>query len=343
VRSSILRLGFLLTLNLHASQPAAALGAPELAVVINELDAVSVRTGEYYARVRQIPGANVLRVRIDNPGSTLSESEFATLQAELDARTPAGVQGYALTWVHPWRVECMSITTAVAAGFDRRWCSDGCIPTRLNPYFNSDSRRPRDDLKLRPTMSVAANDFEGAKALIDRGLAASARASAGKAPPGKAYLLSTDDAARNVRAPGYGDAKLMVAGRVPVEILHAPALQGRNDVLFYFIGAMHVPELLSNRFVPGAVGDHLTSTGGNLLGMGQMSALRWLEAGATGSYGTVVEPCNFTAKFPNVGLMMRRYLGGETLLEAYWKSVAMPGQGIFVGEPLATIAARPAP
>ena len=26
---------------------------------------------------------------------------------------------------------------------------------------------------------------------------------------------------------------------------------------------------------------------------------------------------------------------GETLIEAYWKSVLMPGQGIFIGEPLA--------
>jgi hypothetical protein len=34
---------------------------------------------------------------------------------------------------------------------------------------------------------------------------------------------------------------------------------------------------------------------------------------------------------------MRRYLDGETLLEAYWKSVAMPGQGIFIGDPLATV------
>lgn len=28
-------------------------------------------------------------------------------------------------------------------------------------------------------------------------------------------------------------------------------------------------------------------------------------------------------------------LGCEMLIEAYWKSVAMPGQGIFIGEPLA--------
>jgi uncharacterized protein (TIGR03790 family) len=66
-----------------------------------------------------------------------------------------------------------------------------------------------------------------------------------------------------------------------------------------------------------------------------MSVLRWLEAGATASYGTVAEPCNFTTKFPQPALAIARYTRGETVLEAYWKSVAMPGQGVFVGEPLA--------
>jgi hypothetical protein len=41
-------------------------------------------------------------------------------------------------------------------------------------------------------------------------------------------------------------------------------------------------------------------------------------------------------------MLLRRYLAGETLIEAYWKSVAMPGQGIFIGEPLAApFRARP--
>ena len=66
-----------------------------------------------------------------------------------------------------------------------------------------------------------------------------------------------------------------------------------------------------------------------------MSALRWLEAGATGSYGTVVEPCNLLGKFPNPGLVMESYAAGRTLLEAYWQSVQQPGEGIFIGEPLA--------
>jgi uncharacterized protein (TIGR03790 family) len=66
-----------------------------------------------------------------------------------------------------------------------------------------------------------------------------------------------------------------------------------------------------------------------------MSAIAWLEQGATASYGSISEPCNHVEKFPNISVLMSRYLRGETIMEAYWKSVAMPGQGLFVGEPLA--------
>ena len=124
-------------------------------------------------------------------------------------------------------------------------------------------------------------------------------------------------------------------GNVTMRHIRAPFLQGRDDVLFYFIGATRVPHLDSNRFVPGAIADHLTSTGGKLTGSAQMNSLRWLQAGATGSYGAVVEPCNFPGKFPNPWVVIKHYTQGETLLEAYWKSVRMPGQGIFIGEPLA--------
>ena len=112
-------------------------------------------------------------------------------------------------------------------------------------------------------------------------------------------------------------------------------LRDAGDVLFYFIGKDRVEGLETLGFLPGAIADHLTSAGGEMPDSGQMSALRWLEAGATGSYGTVVEPCNLPQKFPNPAIVIGRYLRGETLIEAYWKSVLMPGQGIFIGEPLA--------
>jgi len=120
-----------------------------------------------------------------------------------------------------------------------------------------------------------------------------------------------------------------------VEQLEQGALFDATDVLFYFIGTTRVEGLDTLGFVPGAIADHLTSHGGHLSDSGQMSSLRWLEAGATGSYGTVVEPCNFLDKFPHPAIVMGRYVRGETLIEAYWKSVAMPGQGWFIGEPLA--------
>jgi uncharacterized protein (TIGR03790 family) len=97
----------------------------------------------------------------------------------------------------------------------------------------------------------------------------------------------------------------------------------------------------TNRFLPGAVADHLTSFAGMLTDSPQMSSLRWLAAGATGSYGTVVEPCNLLGKFPYVPVLMAHYLAGETLVEAYWKSVAMPGQGLLIGEQLAAPYRKP--
>lgn len=314
----------------EAAAPETILTANELAVIVNDADPLSVSIGDYYRRKRSIPPGNLLHVRIDADRVALSAQEFLALRSAVMARTPAHVQAYALTWVKPFRVECMSITTAFAAGYNQAFCSTGCKPTQLSPYFNSESRRPYDDIGWRPAMSIAALDLDQARQLIDRGAAAGRSAAVGKA-----YLLETDDAARNVRARTYPDAKRMVDSLIDVEITHAPALREKRDVMFYFIGATRVADLGTNRFLPGAVADHLTSAGGDLTGHGQMSSLRWLEAGATGSYGTVVEPCNLLGKFPNPGLLMRRYLDGETLLEAYWKSVAMPGQGLFIGDPLA--------
>ena len=37
---------------------------------------------------------------------------------------------------------------------------------------------------------------------------------------------------------------------------------------------------------------------------------------------------------------MQAYLGGASLIEAYWKSVARPGEGLFIGEPLTAPFAR---
>jgi uncharacterized protein (TIGR03790 family) len=108
-----------------------------------------------------------------------------------------------------------------------------------------------------------------------------------------------------------------------------------RDALAYFTGATRVEELPRITFRPGAVADHLTSAGGVLDGGRQMSSLEWLRQGATASYGSVSEPCNHREKFPSPRVFLRHYLRGDSAIEAYWKSVLMPGQGLFIGEPLA--------
>jgi len=255
-----------------------------------------------------------------------SAEDFA---ARVEAALPSGVQALALAWTRPYRVACMSVTTAFAFGFDPAFCAEGCRRTRPSPYFDSPSAVPFHDLHVRPAMLLAGSSVAHAKATIDRGVAAD-----GTFPPGTAYLLSTSDRARNARASRYGQ---VTALSLPIRVrrVDADELRDVRDVLFYFTGLKSVAGLETLRFRPGAIADHLTSTGGVLDGADQMSALRWLDAGATASYGAVIEPCNFAAKFPQPAVVIARYTHGESLIEAYWKSVAWPGQGVFVGEPLA--------
>jgi len=301
-----------------------------LAIIVNDADPLSRRIGAYYAQQRHIPENNLIHVSFASGRSGMTRGEFAQVMATVNARVPPSVEAYALAWTRPYRVGCMSITTAFAAGYDEAFCARGCKATRPSPYFDTSSRRPHEDFGWRPAMLLAGTGFDDVKALIDRGVAAD-----GTRPPGTGYLVSTNDAARNVRSRFYPGIVLMQSDRFRFKLIQTNTVRYRVNIMFYFTGLARVAGIDTNRFLPGAIADHLTSSGGQLTDSRQMSSLRWLEAGATGSYGTVVEPCAFTQKFPRPDIVIDRYLDGETLLEAYWKSVAWPGQGVFIGEPLA--------
>ena len=315
-----------------AMQPASALDAGTLGVVINDADPYSVAVGRYYVERRSIPARNVLHVSFP-VARHMSPEGFATLRQRLERDMPASVQALALAWTAPYRVGCMSVTSAFAFGYDPRSCVTGCRLTPHSAYFDSDSKLPYTELGVRPAMLLAGSTLKAARFTIDQGIAADA-----SRLDGTAYLLSTTDAARNVRAAGFPAALRLARGDFHVDIRRADELRDANDVLFYFTGLSRVAALETLRFRAGAIADHLTSNGGELIDSPQMSALDWLDAGATASFGTVVEPCAFPQKFPQPAIVMRRYLAGETLIESYWKSVASPSQGVFIGEPLARIA-----
>ncbi|MRR59142.1 MAG: TIGR03790 family protein [Deltaproteobacteria bacterium] len=310
--------------------PPTGLQPHEVAILVNDDDPLSRQVGIYYQKARRIPDANLIRMHFTPGQDALSKEQFIPLKAEIDRRTPSHVQAFAVAWTTPYRVGCMSLTSALALGYDEKYCSKTCGPTAPSPYFNSTTQQPASQLGLRPAMMLAGTDFTQVKALIDRGVAADSTF-----PAGRAYLLNTSDKNRSVRATYFKITAKEFGHALPVEILDADAIENRQDVLFYFTGLAVVPKLDTLRFLPGALADHLTSAGGQLTGSSQMSSLRWLEAGATASYGTVVEPCNHLQKFPFPAIAMAHYLRGATAIEAYWKSVAWPGEGVFIGEPLA--------
>ncbi len=322
--------------------PRASLAAADLAILVAQGDALSEAVALAYQRARGIPAANIVRLAVPAGGDSVSDSDFATLKAEIDRRLPPGVQASLVTWTQPSRVQgagcAMGITSALAFGYNPALCG-GCARTQASAYYDSDTTRPYSDLRIRPAMMLGTPTLEAALALIQRGLAAE-----GSAPGGTGWLLRTADAARSVRWTDYPalPAAWRATPGLDLRFLDASdasapqELSGQADVLFYFTGATRLVQLESNRFLPGAVADHLSSFAGHLPdARGQMPATAWLAAGATASYGTVEEPCNHAEKFPRASVLIEHYLRGATLIEAYWKSVAWPGQGLFLGDPLA--------
>jgi len=337
-------IGQTLTLTL----PASGLSAADLAVVVAEGDAVSEAAGAAYLAARGVPAANLIKVKVNTGSQNLTAADFALLKADIDAKLPAGIQALLLAWGAPSRVNgscSMSITSAMTLGFDARWCSgtpvsstNGCQPTAASPLYDSETRRPQADLQLRPTMMLSTTTLAAAQTLINRGVAADA-----SQPAGDGWLVRTTDADRSVRWTDFNALPTAWSGALTLNYLDnsvgpasANSLSGKSGVLFYLTGLASVANLSTLQFRPGALADTLTSTGGVLpSGGGQMPVTAWLDAGATASYGTVEEPCNLQQKFSRASVLIDQYWRGATAIEAYWKAVQWPGQGLFIGEPLA--------
>lgn len=328
--------------------PRASVTASELGLIVNTQDPISVELAAYYQIKRGITAANTVKLSFPANADVMKPADFSALKAKVDAALGPGVQVLALTWYRPYRVGCMSITSAFALGYGAAYCNDkavsgkSCGVTAPVKYYMSDSTRPFSDFKIRPAMAIASVTAAQGKQVIDRGLAAEATL-----PPGTGWMVRTTDKARSVRYTQFQTSVTQLGHSAGITLNYidngngsssANLISGKKQVLFYFTGLTSVGLLTSNTYRPGAVADHLTSFGGKLVPpgtAGQMSAMRWLEAGLTGSYGTVVEPCNYSQKFPDTRIFMPYYFRGNTLVEAYWKSVSWPGEGVFIGDPLA--------
>ena len=335
--------------------PRSSIQASEIAVLINDNDPQSVEVANYYQQVRKIPSRNMIHLNFDQdkiyPGLTsnngIDPTEFAALKAQVDAAAGPAIQAFVVAWSRPFRIARFnyyptnySVTSAFAFGIDTpSLTSNNCSAMPVNRYFGSSSTAPYTDFGVRPTMMLAGQSAASVKATIDKGFKADRTL-----PKGDGWFVRTADSVRS--RPRMQDFQTTVQNWNRPDALTLTYYDystngGRSEVknaaniLFYQTGSANVSGLNTNTYVPGALADHLTSNGGNLFGTEQMSALRWLEAGVTASYGTVTEPCAYADKFPAASVLVKSYFRGNTALEAYTKSVRQPSQGIFVGDPLA--------
>jgi uncharacterized protein (TIGR03790 family) len=315
---------------LAGAPPASGLQPAQLAIVINDDEPNSVTVGEYYRQARDIPARNVVHVNIPGKPRKLTADQFHHLTNVIESQLPAGIEAVLMVWTAPYAVECNSITSAFTLGFDPGLCDKPCEPSKPSPYYNAASSRPHKDFGIRLSMLLPTESVDDAKALIMRG-----KASGFRVQPATAYYLVTSDAARNSRSMYFPRSMVLPQQQLTIRNLRADSIADVKDIMIYQTGRVKVEQLDTLQFLPGALADHLTSAGGDLLATAQMSSLRWLEAGATASYGSVSEPCNYWQKFPQPTVLLKHYLGGATAIEAYWRSVAWPAQGLFIGEPLA--------
>jgi uncharacterized protein (TIGR03790 family) len=328
-------------------------------VVVNQNSANSLQLGNDYCEQRGVPPQNLFRMTGWTGGSiNWQQSDFESylLNPLLDMISSRGLTNQAeivlLSMDIPYRVingdSENGTTSALFYGFKTNTTPPPGTPDTCslpddstNSYAFSELPFTLAEPETASTNSFLAvmltdNSLIGAESTLRRGVASDS-----SFPPQTVYLEKTTDTARNVRFILFDNAVQECRARGDGEVTRT------NSDFTAFTNALGLDTGLSylslptNAFVPGAVADSLTSFGGEIFEFsGQTPLLAFLEAGACASYGTVVEPCNYTYKFPDP--MVYFYQNrGFCLAEAYYQSLANPYEGLIVGEPLSAPFARP--
>ena len=117
---------FAVAAEMRVGLPRTGLVSDDLAVIVNDDDPLSQQIGSYYQKARGIPAANMIHLNFKPGHSSLTKEEFLQLKSVIDQVTPDHVQAYAIAWTSPYRVGCMSLTSALAFGYNEKYCSQKC-------------------------------------------------------------------------------------------------------------------------------------------------------------------------------------------------------------------------
>ncbi len=169
-------------------------------------------------------------------------------------------------------------------------------------------------------------------AMIDRGVAVD-----GTFPTGTFYFMETTDPARSGPRDGYytATAAAIVAEGGQAQHLYADLPIGQHDCAGIMTGRATLDiDGADMTLIDGSFADHLTSYAGNFSSSSQTKMSRWISKGASGTSGTVEEPCNYPGKFIHAEFHLI-YYKGMSLGEAWLRKMAYaPFQSLLLGDPL---------
>ncbi len=340
-------------------------------VVINTNSIDSIELGDYYAAAHGIPAHHICRLGVATNLTSVTSNEFKTLllspitnhiaSENLDGR----IDFVVLCWDFPTRVRNVEgVSASLFYGFKNGlgfWDAPygTCKPplaSTSNEYFRAERAfRSADEWNSTNgfvAFHLIASNLAIAKLVVDRGAAAQSTF-----PSATLSLYTFGDENRGIRESRFANTEFSFTALpgLPASSGYAPLyeiMSGKTNVMGYHdgFGNMFDPLLnnlrTNNVWLPGAYADHLTSYSGAVTNTfsnhisSQSTVLDWMSVGATASYGTVDEPCNYLEKFSDP-LMGFYYARGFTIGEAYAMAVETPYQGLFAGDPLAAPFAAP--
>ncbi len=329
-------------------------------VVVNQNSTNSVQLGNAYREQRGVPPQNVFRMTGWSGGNvswprtnlyTLLINPLLAMVAQRGLTNQATV--VLLSMDIPYFAEDGDERTSTTSSLYYGFKTNGppplpCLPggcalpdASFNSYAYSEMPFACAPPDTAPTnaflaMMLTASNLNSAELILSRGIASDSTY-----PTQTVYLEKTSDDARNVRWVEFDNAQMSarVRGDGSLVWINRDSTSFTNALgLLTGLANFSLPV---NAYVAGALGDSLTSYGGAIFeSSGQTTLFAFLSAGASGSYGTIVEPCAYTQKFPDP--MDYFYQNrGFSLAEAYYQSLLSPYQGLMCGEPLSAPFARP--
>ncbi|MDZ4774641.1 MAG: TIGR03790 family protein [Planctomycetota bacterium] len=359
------RFEILATLTLCAS--AVAGGSSEnVLLVIDPASPVSLYVGNYYRAARSIPDRNVVYFA-PNPGHYASFKD-ATQLAFLGALENQGVAdhidyvvltpgiGFQMSASGLVTDGCSPVTrfsTTAPFALARAYASVpvGTSSTTTNQYASTSSNALAFDANQAYANGAAVTNgtryflsamlgYDGALgntvpeilALIDNSVVADE-----SHPTGTFYMCQTTDSARSGPRHGLYPAVTSAIQALGFGAQHLMAVLPPNSSTCTGIMTGWADPLIDTTlftFLPGAFADHLTSYAATFDTSSQTKMSRWIAKGASGTSGTVEEPCNYAGKFPTARLHLY-YAQGASLGEAWYRSLGFaPFQVLFTGDPL---------